>query len=230
MKSALLVDGQPPICELLQEVLKAEGLEAITLASASEAVDYARSQKFDVVFVDSSSPVSDGIELTRQIRSTGYNCRTPIVMISTPKYTGFLTEGFEAGASFLVYKPIDRMRLVRLVRVTQGAIDNEIRRFRRVAVEVKAHVKCGEEEVEAATIDLSLNGALVRAPRIFPRGSAVKISLFPGSTEPVVGHGSVMRTVSNDQMGIQFSGLSFSESTRLQDFLLTAHHRLTTHP
>jgi CheY-like chemotaxis protein len=59
-----------------------------------------RAQKFDVAFVDSSSPVSDGIELTRKIRGTGFNRKTPIVMITTPKYTGFLTEGFEAGTSF----------------------------------------------------------------------------------------------------------------------------------
>ena len=220
MKSALLVDSEPPTCELLQEILKSEGMEAVTLASASQAAAYAHAQRFDVVFVDSSSPVSDGIELTRKIRSSGYNRRTPIVMITTPKYAGFLTEGFEAGASFLVYKPIDRTRLLRLVRVMQGAIENEIRRFRRVPVEVKALIRSGNDEVEAATIDLSLNGALVRARRIFPQGSSVRISLFPGSSEPVVGRGSVMRTVSSDQMGIQFDGLSFSESARLQDFLL----------
>jgi two-component system, chemotaxis family, chemotaxis protein CheY len=220
MKSALLVDSEPPICELLQEILKSEGIEAVTLASASEAANCARAQKFDVVFVDSSSPVTDGIELTRKIRGSGFNRRTPIVMITTPKYTGFLTEGFEAGASFLVYKPIDRTRLLRLVRVMRGAIENEIRRFRRVAVQVKALVRSGEDEVEAATIDLSLNGTLVRAQRIFPRGSPVKINLFLGPTEAVVGHGSVMRTVSDNQMGIQFDGLSFNESARLQDFLL----------
>lgn len=220
MKSALLVDSEPPICDLLQEILKSEGMQAVTLASASEAAGYVCAQKFDVVFVDSSSPVSDGIELTRKIRGSGYNRRTPIVMITTPKYTGFLTEGFEAGASFMVYKPIDRTRLLRLVRVMQGAIENEIRRFRRVAVQVKALVRSGNDEVEAATIDLSLNGALVRAQRVFPRGASVKINLFLGPTEPVVGHGSVMRTVSDNQMGIQFDGLSFNESARLQDFLL----------
>jgi DNA-binding response OmpR family regulator len=220
MKSALLVDSEPPICDLLREILKSEGMDAITLASGPEAAAYALAQKFDVVFVDSSSPLSDGIELTRKIRASGYNHRTPIVMITTPKYTGFLTEGFEAGASFLVYKPIDRTRLQRLVRVMQGAIENEIRRFRRVAVQVKARVRNGADEVEAATIDLSLNGALVRALRIFPRGSAVKINLFVAPLEPIVGHGLVMRTVSDDQMGIQFDGLSFSESARLQEFLL----------
>jgi DNA-binding response OmpR family regulator len=49
MKSALLVDSDPPICGLLQEILKSEGMGAVTLASSSQAADYARSQKFDVV-------------------------------------------------------------------------------------------------------------------------------------------------------------------------------------
>jgi len=220
MKSALLVDGDQPISGILQEILKSEGMGPVTLASGSQAADYARAQKFDVVFVDSSSPVSDGIELTRKIRGSGFNRKTPIVMITTPKYTGFLTEGFEAGASFLVYKPIDRTRLLRLVRVMQGAIENEIRRFRRVAVELKARVKGGSEEIEAATIDVSLDGALVRAERVFPQGMPVRISLFLGEKEPLVGQGSVKRTVNNNRMGIQFDGLSHNESNRLQDFLL----------
>ncbi len=220
MKSALIVDGEPSIGVILEEVLKSEGRETVTMAHGSEAADYARAQKFDVVFVDSSSPLSDGIELTRKIRRSGYNYRTPIVMITTPKYTGFLTEGFEAGASFMIYKPIDRTRLQRLIRLMQGVIENEIRRFRRVVVEVKALIQSGGEEVQAATVDLSLNGALVRAERIFPRGSSVKINLFVAPAQPVVGRGLVMRTVSDNQMGIQFDGLSFSESTRLQDFLL----------
>src|SRR5579862_6521762 len=109
MKSALLVDSEPPISGLLQEILKSEGTETVTLASGSQSADYARAQKFDVVFVDSSSPVSDGIELTRKIRGSGFNRKTPIVMITTPKYTGFLTEGFEAGASFESFREETRI-------------------------------------------------------------------------------------------------------------------------
>jgi len=157
MKSALIVDGEPSIGGILEEVLKSEGMETVTMAHGSEATDYARAQKFDVVFVDSSSPLSDGIELTRKIRRSGYNHRTPIVMITTPKYTGFLTEGFEAGASFMIYKPIDRTRLQRLVRLMQGVIENEIRRFRRVVVEVKALIQSGGDEVQAATVGEALS-------------------------------------------------------------------------
>jgi len=64
MRAALLVDSEPPVSEILQEILKSEGMEAVMLASGSDAADCAQGQKFDVVFVDSSSPVSDGIELT----------------------------------------------------------------------------------------------------------------------------------------------------------------------
>ena len=218
MKAALIVDGEPSIGGILEEVLKSEGMETVTMAHGSEAADYARAQKFDVVFVDSSSPLSDGIELTRKIRRSGFNYRTPIVMITTPKYTGFLTEGSYAGASLRSIKPIDRTPAAP-VGLMQAS-SKRIRRFRRVVVEVKALIQSGGEEVHAATVDLSLNGALVRAERIFPRGSTVKINLFVAPAQPVVGHGLVMRTVSDNQMGIQFDGLSFSESTRLQDFLL----------
>jgi CheY-like chemotaxis protein len=220
MKSALLVDSEAHEGKILQEILESEGMEAVTLASAADAPDYAQARKFDVVFVDSSSPVSDGIELTRKIRGTPRNHKTPIVMITTPKYTGFLTEGFQAGVSFMVYKPIDRARLVRLVRVMQGAAESEIRRFRRVATEVKMLFRNGDEEVEGATINLSLNGALVRAPRVFPLGTLLKTHMFLAPAEPVIGHAVVMRTVNNDQMGIQFDGLALSESMRLQDYLL----------
>ena len=41
MKSALIVDGEPPIGEILEEVLKSEGTKAVTMALGSEAADYA---------------------------------------------------------------------------------------------------------------------------------------------------------------------------------------------
>lgn len=52
----------------------------------------------------------------------------------------------------------------------------------------------------------------------------MKINLFLGAMEPILGRGLVMRTVSDDQMGIQFDGLSLGASSRLQDFLLRLIH------
>jgi CheY-like chemotaxis protein len=173
-----------------------------------------------VVFVDSSSPLTDGVALTRKIRDSGFNSKTPIVMISSPSYAGILTEGFEAGVSILIYKPIDKARLLRLARVTQGVIENEIRRFRRIPAQVRARVRCAEVEVDAVTVNLSLNGTLIQAQQVFPRGSPVKVRLFLDPAEPLVVDGTVMRATGDNQMGIQLEGLRIYESSRLQEFLL----------
>ena len=45
-KPALLVDSEPPVSEILQEILKSEGMEVVTLVSGSDAADYAHGQKF----------------------------------------------------------------------------------------------------------------------------------------------------------------------------------------
>ena len=52
----------------------------------------------------------------------------------------------------------------------------------------------------------------------------MKVSLFLGQKSPVIGEGSVMRTVGENQMGIQLDGLPIEESSRLQDFLLHQLH------
>jgi hypothetical protein len=43
-------------------------------------------------------------------------------MISDDQNPHAMSQGFEAGASFFLYKPIDKERLLRLVRATQGAM------------------------------------------------------------------------------------------------------------
>ena len=68
--------------------------------------------------------------------------------------------------------------------------------------------------------DISLNGMLVEAGRCVPSGSLVEVNLelSPGS-KPIVGTATVMRTMGEKQMGIEFSGLNKIESGRLQEFL-----------
>jgi CheY-like chemotaxis protein len=220
-KRALVVDGEPGIRKLIEEVLLSAGIEAVTLVKTAEAPGHLQGQKFDVVLVDMSTGPSEGLELTRKIRGSGFNRMTPIIVIGGSQGQDTLSRGFDAGASFLIYKPIDRVRLTRLIRVTQGAIEHERRRFRRVPLRAKVRLKHAGAESEGETIDLSLNGTLVRSPRVFPAGSSVEISLFLGmNAKPVVGLGSVMRVIGFDQMGIQLDRLSLTESQRLQEFLL----------
>jgi DNA-binding response OmpR family regulator len=220
-KRAIIVDDEPATCELIEKVLTSAGIESLTLTKSEEAPEILRHGKFAVAFLDYEMAFPDGLTLARQMRASGSNLRTPIVLISHDQRPAAMAKGFEAGASFFVYKPIDKDRLLRLVRATQGAIDDIHRRTRRVPVKSKVRITFRGQEIEGETVNVSLEGMLIRTPRMLPIGSSVGVSLHLNqATKPVVGAGSVVRLVGHEQMGIHLGRLTLEESQKLQEYLL----------
>jgi DNA-binding response OmpR family regulator len=220
-KRALIVDDEPATCELIEKVLGSVGIESLVLTKSTEAPCILRQGKFEVVFLDFQMPFPDGPELTRQMRDAGFNRLTPVVLISDNQDPHAMSVGFEAGASFFLYKPIDKERLLRLVRATQGAMEHERRRTRRVPLKSKVHLRIGAQEMEGETVDISMDGMLVKAPKAVPVGSSVNIRLhLSAEVKPVIGAGCVVRLTSLNHMGIHLGRLAFEESQRLQEFLL----------
>ena len=220
-RRALIVDDESAMCEFFEGVLCATGMDVVCLTESAEAVAYLRDEKFDVILFDLRMPTPDGVALARLTRESGFNRMTPIIMISDDQHTHAVTEGFEAGASFFLYKPIDKKRLLQLIRATQGAVEHERRRFRRIAHRSPVHLAHEKGECDAETIDVSLNGMMVRSPQVVPQGSSLRFSLYlDAAMRPVVGLGSVRRVVGENQMGIQLDHMTLFETARLQDFLM----------
>jgi DNA-binding response OmpR family regulator len=220
-RRALVVDDELVVCEMIGKILKSAGMEALTLTRSTEAPEILDEGTFDVVFLDLHMPSPDGIELARQMRSSRFNRMTPIVMLSDDQRPSALSVGFAAGASFFLYKPIDKARLLKLVRATQGAMENERRRTRRVPIQSKVRLMFAHEELEGETIDVSMSGLLVRAPRIVPVGSTLRMGLqLSQRMRPLVAAGSVVRIQGGNQMGIQLDQLTLSDSEKMQEYLL----------
>jgi len=198
------VDDEPAVCQLIQGVLGSSGMDSLTLTRSADAAGYLRDEKFDVVLLDFAMPAPSGIELAQQARGSGFNQKTPIIMISDDQRPSAVSEGFDAGASFFLYKPIDVTRLQRLIRVTQGAVEQEKRRFRRVKIRSKVRLGSEQGDIDCETVDLSLNGMMVHSQRTVPVGSHVRVSLeMPHGAKPILGTGSVMRSMGQHEMGIQ---------------------------
>lgn len=220
-RRGLIVDDEQVVCELIGKVLNSTGMEALTLTRSSEAPEILDEGKFDMVFLDLHMPAPDGIDLARQMRNSRFNRMTPIVMISDDQRPSALSVGFAAGASFFLYKPIDKDRLLKFVRATQGAMEHERRRTRRVPIQSKVRLKIGDEELVGETGDVSMSGLLVRAARVAPVGSSLRMSLqLSHRMRPMSASGSVVRILGGTQMGIRLHQLTFSDSERLQEFLL----------
>ncbi|HUJ82128.1 MAG TPA: PilZ domain-containing protein [Candidatus Acidoferrales bacterium] len=218
---ALVVDDDAGVCGLIQGVLVGAGIDALVLTGSEGAEEHLGREKFAVALFDLLMPPPDGLELARHARKLGINRMTPIILMSDDQSTSATAQGFAAGASFFLYKPIDKTRLLALVRATQGVIEQERRRFRRVPLQARVRIGFDREEWDCETIDVSLNGMLVQAPVSLPPGSSVRIGLYLAPhAKPILGRGAVVRLLSGNRMGIQLNYLNVAESARLQDFLL----------
>jgi CheY-like chemotaxis protein len=152
-------------------------MEGLTLTRSAEAAGFLAEGKFDLVLLNLHMADPGGIELARQMRSSQWHRRTPIIFISDDQRPSTMSIGFEAGASFFLYKPIDKSRLLNLIRATQGTMEHERRRTRRVPLQSKVHLSWGVEELEGEIVDVSLGGVLVRASHTLPLGSLVRVAL-----------------------------------------------------
>lgn len=217
----LVVDDDPTVCELIQEVLAAAEMESFALTDSKEAATRIAQERFDAIFLDVRMPPPDGIELSRQIRASGLNRTTPIVVITGEEDNAVLKRAFEAGAAFLLFKPIDRHRMLRLIRVTEGSIQHEARRYQRVKASCKVSIECGLERLSGTTLDLSLCGLLVRASSTLPVESAVQVSLeLKSGSAPLRVAARVMRVSADNCMGLLIENAGREETKRLQEFLL----------
>lgn len=221
-KRALIVDDEPATSELIEKVLSSVGIESLVLTKSTEAACILRQGRFAIVFLDFRIAFPDGAELTRQMRDSGYNRMTPVVLISDDPRPNAMAQGFQAGASFFLYKPVDKDRLLRLVRATQGAIEHERRRTRRIPLKSQVKLRIGSQEVSGETVDVSMEGLLVNAAKAAPVGSSVDVCLqLSKGMKPVLGAGCVVRLVGPNQMGIHLGRMAPEESHRLQEFLLS---------
>jgi CheY-like chemotaxis protein len=119
MKRALIIEDEPSIQEILEEILTSEcGVTEVVKANDGlEGYFHAMSGEFDIITLDQMMPFCHGTELLMALRSkTGPNQNTPILFISAyiPQIPA---ENKQAENTLFIEKPIDISRLVRYVKM-----------------------------------------------------------------------------------------------------------------
>ncbi|HKV48010.1 MAG TPA: response regulator [Candidatus Acidoferrales bacterium] len=219
-QQALIVDDDLPTCQLIQAILRSADVETSILTDSARAAELLHRRKFDSIFLDINMPAPNGIELTKMIRAPGPNQKTPVVIITGDEDPTLLSVAFEAGANFFLFKPINKQRLLNLARAAHSAFQQEKRRYQRVVVSCPVQVARNDEILDGETIDMSLNGVLVRTSRCFAVESPVTLRIsLPNSVAPILTAGKVAR-MAGPHMAIQIENIAVEASKRLQEFLL----------
>lgn len=80
-KRLLLVEDDPPLREVVCEVLRGEGFEVVAARDAAEALALVRrGDAFDVIVLDQEAPWHAGRQVLSSLRAGG--CRAPVVLVS----------------------------------------------------------------------------------------------------------------------------------------------------
>ena len=202
---ALIVDDEPALAELIRAVLQTAGLEGHVETDSGKAAALLAREKYDVIFLDVHMPSPDGIALARQARAGGFNQNTPLVMLTGLNDLTLQKQAFEAGANFFLFKPIDRQRVLRVVRSMQAAVQHERRRFQRVPVACKVSLAAGEKTIEGTTLDVSLGGLQAKTNGVFSSGTVVAVFLHLGTGAPLRIRGTVVRVLGIHRWGFSLA-------------------------
>ncbi|MBO9717333.1 MAG: sigma-54-dependent Fis family transcriptional regulator [Pseudoxanthomonas sp.] len=113
-RSALIVDDERDIRELLVLTLGRMGLRVDTAANLAEARELLSGNRYDLCFTDMRLPDGSGIDLVGEI-ARNYP-QTPVAMITAFGSMDLAVEALKAGAFDFVSKPVDINVLRGLVR------------------------------------------------------------------------------------------------------------------
>ena len=111
----LVVDDTEMNLTVIQSLLKKTGIKIDTASSGKEAVKMAESASYDVLFIDHMMPDMDGIETLKAIRGSGMNTETPAVALTANAISGAREMYLESGFTDYLSKPVDGIRLEKLL-------------------------------------------------------------------------------------------------------------------
>jgi CheY-like chemotaxis protein len=97
----------------LEDFLRREGHTVQTAVNGQEAVDRAKSQRYDVILMDIQMPLLDGVEATRLIREFS---KLPIIALTAYAQQKELEHFLAAGMTATVTKPVDERSLRETLR------------------------------------------------------------------------------------------------------------------
>jgi CheY-like chemotaxis protein len=120
-KKILLVDDSRTSLFMERMILRQGPYDLFTAEDGAEAVEQALAQKPDLILMDVIMPRMTGFEALRALRKSPTTRSTPVILVTTRGEPANVEEGWEAGCSDYLTKPIDPEELLAKVRGCLGA-------------------------------------------------------------------------------------------------------------
>ena len=120
MASILAVDDSASMRQMVSFTLKGAGYDVTEAADGVEALNIAKTNKFNLVLTDVNMPNMDGITLTKELRALPDYKFIPILTLTTESSTDKKMAGKSAGATGWIVKPFNPDQLLATIKKVLG--------------------------------------------------------------------------------------------------------------
>jgi len=168
----VLVSSDYATMQVVSSGVKEYGGKFMLLPAADAARDYLNRRKIDGVFVDMELP--GAIALIESIRKGSSNSK--VVILACGRNSKEYTPTLNAGANFLLRKPLCVDTVVLHITIAKELLVRERRRYFRHAVNLPVILKVGDVAQRARITNLSEGGMAVHTVNPLNRSAIVDIS------------------------------------------------------
>ncbi len=116
-KKILVVDDTAAHLQQMSEIVSGAGYQVITASSGKEAVQKAKADKPDLIFLDIVMDDLDGYGACREITRDEETGNIPVVFVSSKNQRADKLWAEKQGAKALISKPIDETEIARHLKM-----------------------------------------------------------------------------------------------------------------
>jgi len=101
---------------MMRRLLEMSGYRVVEAVNGEQAIEIANRERPNLILMDLSLPLLDGLAATRRIRQNEELKRVPIIAVSAHDTSDFHADALAAGCNDYVTKPIDFEQLEQLLK------------------------------------------------------------------------------------------------------------------
>ncbi len=120
MKKILVVDDEPTIVNIIEDLLQSSGFETLPAGSAAEAEQAMKSSRPDLILLDVMMPKVDGFEFCKKIKGDPDYQNIPVIFVTVMNKKEDIEKGKKLGAADYITKPFNPDELVAHVKKFTG--------------------------------------------------------------------------------------------------------------
>ena len=179
-KKILVVEDDRDISELITYNLEREGYDIACLYDGSQAVDFVKKRKPELIILDLMLPEVDGIEICRALKSDATTKHIPIIMLTAKGEEADVVVGLQMGADDYIPKPFSpRVLVARIKAILRRMSDlqksfiatEDVRAWGDLNIDLLKHkILFKGQEVKLTAIEFNIVEFLSRSPgRVWSR-------------------------------------------------------------